>query len=371
MGNNWIMHPGFYIKEEMEARAWMQRDLAFILDIPEQGLNMILSGKRGVSPDMAKAFGKAFDVPPEFFANLQQAYDLAHAKEPSPEVAFLGNVQKNYPVREMIKRGWLEKTDMVMLEEQLARFFDVPSIDYVPYIRHAAKKASGYETRNIPPPQLAWLFRVRQIAKSISVPKYSEKTLRTAIDRMGSLMLDPEGVREVPRLMMESGVKFIVVEKLPNAKIDGVCFWIGDTPVVGMSVQRDTIDNFWFVLRHELEHVLRGHGREVEMIDIDVQEKSKNSVVNIEEEMANAAAVEFSVTPKFDSFLVMKRPFYYEKDVIAFSRVVGRHPGIIIGQMQRRLENYSYLTRHLAKIRQFLLPGAIVDGWGQVIPISL
>ncbi len=29
MGNNWILHPGFYIKEEMEAREWMQRDLAF------------------------------------------------------------------------------------------------------------------------------------------------------------------------------------------------------------------------------------------------------------------------------------------------------------------------------------------------------
>lgn len=82
MGNSWIMHPGFYIKEEMDARGWLQRDLAFILGVPEQGLNMIFSGKRGISPEMAKAFGKAFDVPAEFFANLQQAYDLAHAKEP-------------------------------------------------------------------------------------------------------------------------------------------------------------------------------------------------------------------------------------------------------------------------------------------------
>jgi HTH-type transcriptional regulator/antitoxin HigA len=366
MGNTWIMHPGFYIKEEMETRGWMQRDLAFILDIPEQGLNTILSGKRGISPDMAKALGKAFDVPAEFFANLQQAFDLAHAKEPSPEVEFLGKVHTNYPVREMIKRGWLEKTDIVMLEEQLARFFDVSSVADVPYMPHAAKKRSSYEERDVPPPQLAWLFRVRQIAKAISVPQYSEKALRSAIDHMERLMLEPEGAREVPRLLAESGVKYIVVEKLPNAKIDGVCFWLNDTPVVGMSMQRDTIDNFWFVLRHELEHVLRGHGREAEMIDIDVLD-----VVGAEEALANDAAREFSVTAKFESFLIRKRPFYYERDVIAFSRIANRHPGIIVGQMQRRLENYSYLSRHLAKVRQFVLPGAIADGWGQVLPISL
>jgi HTH-type transcriptional regulator/antitoxin HigA len=66
-----------------------------------------------------------------------------------------------------------------------------------------------------------------------------------------------------------------------------------------------------------------------------------------------------------------KHPFYYEKDVIAFARIVARHPGIVVGQMQRRLDNYSYLTRHLAKIRQFITPGAITDGWGQVVPLSI
>ncbi len=167
---------------------------------------MILSGKRGISPDMAKALGKAFDVPAEFFANLQQAYDLAHAKEPSPEVEFLGKLQAKYPVREMIKRGWFEKTDMVMLEAQLARFFNVTDVAEVPYMPHAAKKRSDYEDRDIPPAQLAWLFRVRQIANSISVPTYSEKALRSAIDQMEQLMLEPEGVRDVPRFLAEAGV---------------------------------------------------------------------------------------------------------------------------------------------------------------------
>jgi HTH-type transcriptional regulator/antitoxin HigA len=66
-----------------------------------------------------------------------------------------------------------------------------------------------------------------------------------------------------------------------------------------------------------------------------------------------------------------KRPLYYERDVLAFAGTIQRHPGIVVGQMQRRLNNYAYLTRYLAKIRQFVLSAAISDGWGQVIPISL
>ena len=57
-----VPHPGQFIREELEERAWSQRDLAYILGTPEQAVNMIIAGKRGVSPEMAKTLGKAFDV---------------------------------------------------------------------------------------------------------------------------------------------------------------------------------------------------------------------------------------------------------------------------------------------------------------------
>ena len=71
------------------------------------------------------------------------------------------------------------------------------------------------------------------------------------------------------------------------------------------------------------------------------------------------------------SFLARKHPFYYEKDVIAFARLLNRHPGLVVGQMQHRLNRYDYLARYLVKVRQFVLPGSIADGWGQVVPVSL
>jgi HTH-type transcriptional regulator/antitoxin HigA len=365
---SWVKHPGYYIKEEMEERGWSQRDLAFILGISEQAINPILNGKRGISPEMAKALGEAFDVPAEFFANLQQAYDLALARTPDASVAVRRTMQSVYPVREMIKRGWIEQSDATMLKTQLTRFFGVPTLDDLPHFAHAPKKTPG----EMSPAQCAWLYRVRQLARSISVPAYSEKVLRDAVSKeLPSLLYAPDEVSQVPRILTECGVKLIIVEKLPNAKIDGVCFWLDGVPVIGMSLQHDRIDNFWFVLRHECEHVLNEHGREKDMVDFDLDAAIAISISE-EERIANEAASNFCApSDKLDSWLKRKRPYYYERDVLAFSRILERHPGLVIGQIRRKLNRYDYLTRYLVKIRHYVLPVSNADGWGQTIPVSL
>jgi HTH-type transcriptional regulator/antitoxin HigA len=367
------MHPGIYLKEEMDARGWLQRDLAYILGVPEQAVNVILSGKRGISPDMARALGEAFDVPAEFFANLQKAYDLSRAATPNPSVAVRAKIQGQYPIREMIKRGWIEDGDSALLQGQLTRFFDVQTPEDIPFLAHAAKKSS-YEETEITPIQLAWLFRVKQIARSIGAPPYSEKALRDSLGLLTALLYAPEEARHAPRLLMESGIRLVFVERLPQAAIDGVCFWLDATsPVIGMSLRYDRIDNFWFVLRHEIEHVLRGDGRVVEIIDeLDGDRSSTSASLPEEERAANRAAADFCApSGKVDSFIMRKRPYFYEKDVVALSRIVNRHPGLVVGQMQNKLNDHAYLRKYQVKIRSFVLPGAIADGWGQHIPVSL
>jgi HTH-type transcriptional regulator/antitoxin HigA len=370
--NETVPHPGHFIREELDAREWTQRDLAYILGIPEQSVNQIILGKRGVSPEMAKAMGDAFEVSPEFFANLQKAYDLSRAREPDPSVKRRARLQSSYPVREMIKRGWLEDTDAVMLELQMARFFEVANCNDIPHIAHAAKK-THYD--DVQPSQLAWLFRVRQIAKSVAAPAYSESALRDALGRFRYLTLDPEETRHVSRLLMECGVRFILVESLPGAKIDGVCFWLDkNSPVIGMSIRFDRIDNFWFVLRHEIEHVLRRHGRAREMIDVELEGERAGVGPNVpeEERVANAAAADFCVpSAEMESFIARKSPFFSERDILGFARRIQVHPALVVGQIRNHLQRWDFLSRYLVKIRPFVTSGAIVDGWGQIVPVSI
>ncbi len=364
-----VRPPGFFIREELEARGWTQRDLAFVLGITEQAVNVIISGKRGISPEMAKALGQAFGVNPDLFANLQKAYDMSRAREPEPGVAQRARMQGIYPVREMIRRGWLEDIDMAMLEAQLARFFEVDSADQIPHFDHAAKKTNYDET---PPVQLVWLFRARQIAKSIAAPKFSEASLRESLAVLRSLTPDPEEIRQVPGVLHECGVRFVLVEGLPGAKIDGACFWLDNqSPVIAMSLLHDRIDNFWFVLRHEIEHVLRKHGQAKEIIDEEII-KMIDADISEEERVANEAATTFTIpNDELESFILRKDPFFSERDIVGFARRVQVHPGIVVGQVQKRTGRWELLRRHLVKVRQFVLPVANVDGWGQVAPISI
>lgn len=363
--------PGYFIREELEAREWTQRDLAYVLGVPEQAVNLILSGKRGISADMAKALGEAFDVQAEFFTNLQRRYDLSLAKAPDPSVARKARLQSKYPVREMIKRGWFIDTQADLLEAQMSRLFEVKNTEEIPYFAHATKNASHDEA---PAPQIAWLFRVRQIAREmVGLPKYSEKALRDTLAVFRRLMVDPEETRLVPKLLADSGVRFVIVEKLTNAKIDGVCFWLGNSPVVGMSLQYDRIDNFWFVLRHEIEHVLQKHGRDEEIIDIDVENDAKNlsSQRAEEERVANLAAGEFCVPKEqMDSFLGRKMVMPSDRDILGFARRMQVHPGIIAGQVRKRLNRWDIFSKMLAKIRPHITSTATVDGWGNVITVK-
>lgn len=370
-----VPHPGELIREEMEARGWSQRDLAFILGVPEQSVSPIMTGKRNVTPEMAKALGAAFDVSADYFANLQKAYEMSIAKAPDPSVERRARLQATYPIREMIKRGWLKETDIELLEVQVMRFFRKNTLDEVPCLAHAAKKADYSETT---PEQWAWLYRVNQIASEMVVAPYSAQKLREAVSDFQRLTFDPEEIRHVPRALAECGVRFVIVESLPKAKIDGVCFWLDDaSPVIGMTMRMDRIDNFWFVLRHEIEHLLRGHGKSQpvspELVDVDLQpEDADSEPQSAEERQANEAAADFCVpAEQLESFFLRKYPYISERDTLAFAKRIQRHPGIVVGQLQRKMGRYDWLARHKVKVRPFLQGSAIIDGWGEPVPISL
>jgi HTH-type transcriptional regulator/antitoxin HigA len=361
--------PGFFIQEELDARGWAQRDLAFVLGIEETALNKIIVGKTRISVEMAKALAEAFDVDAELFANLQKSYDLAHASPADPAIARRAKLQNIYPVREMIKREWLKPDN---LEIQLARFFEVANENNIPFAA-AAKKTNAEEDAT--PIQLAWLYRVRQIAKATGSRKFSAKGLRDALPKLRALTSAPEEARNVPRILAECGVRFVIVEPLKSAKIDGVCCWLDDnSPVVGMSMRFDRIDNFWFVLRHEIEHVLQRHGIKDPVVDAELEGEraGDGAAIPEQERVANAAASDFCV-PKGEmaSFIARKDPFFSERDIVGFARRMNVHPGIVVGQIQAHTKRWDFLRPHLVRVRQFLLPGAMVDGWGQVAPVSL
>ena len=50
------------------------------VDAVHQRINELVRGKRGVTPETAWLLGQALDTTPEFWLNLQAAYDLATSR---------------------------------------------------------------------------------------------------------------------------------------------------------------------------------------------------------------------------------------------------------------------------------------------------
>jgi HTH-type transcriptional regulator/antitoxin HigA len=127
------------------------------------------------------------------------------------------------------------------------------------------------------------------------------------------------------------------------------------------------------VLRHELEHVLKKDGlgkNDDTTIDVDLE--TEGDQLPPEEIRANLAAADFCVSKdELDSFYERKAPFISERDVLGFSRRIQRHPGIVVGQLQRRLNRPEYLSRLKVKIRGFIAQTAITDGWGVPASVNL
>ncbi|MCI0664795.1 MAG: addiction module antidote protein, HigA family, partial [Acidobacteria bacterium] len=71
--------------------------------------------------------------------------------------------------------------------------------------------------------------------------------------------------------------------------------------------------------------------------------------------------------PKVDleNFIIRVRPLYSRIRINKFANRIQVHPGIIVGQLQRRRElEYWHLRDMLAKVRDTLMEVTLTDGWG-------
>jgi len=371
-----IFPPGEFIRDELNARGWTQGDLAEIMGRPVQVVNELIAGKKQITPETAMGLSKAFgDDDALYWMNLDSVYRLANTKPADDLVGRRSKLYSRFPVRELMKRNWIEASDNLdVVEHRVCRFYRIKNINERPEFAHAAKATQAeddhYDERT--DLQWAWLYRAKELAEAAYSSPYSEGNLRKALAKLRTLLIAPEELRQVPQILAEAGVRFVIVEFLPGAKIDGAAFWVNDTPVIALSIRFDRLNNFWFVLRHEIEHILNRDG--LVTIDVELTEQLQNkSVLPAEEVRANAAAADFLV-PKaeLDNFVTRVRPLYSEQRILLFAKRIGVHPGLVVGQLQHRDEvPYSHFHKHLVKIREIVTQTALTDGWGTVPHISV
>ncbi|MBC8179507.1 ImmA/IrrE family metallo-endopeptidase, partial [candidate division KSB1 bacterium] len=128
---------------------------------------------------------------------------------------------------------------------------------------------------------------------------------------------------------------------------DGAALLLEDsTPVVGLTLRYDRIDNFWFCLLHELAHIVLHLGKENQNLfldDMDVRTSGRGKKNDIENE-ADSLAIKSLIPNKVWSTAAAKsNPT--KKNVLELAEYLKIHPACIAGRIRFEKNNFRLLSK--------------------------
>jgi HTH-type transcriptional regulator/antitoxin HigA len=327
------------IRFRMEQQGLTQRDLVPYIGSRSKA-SEVLSGKRPLSLPMIRALHSGLGIP---------AQVLLQEKGPEPEGTEDDVDWGRFPLREMVKRGWVEAgpTDLRDGAEDLLRAFFAP-VGSPSLVAALYRKTEHTRfARSVDEYALAaWTVRVLTRAQEDPPPTaYRPGTVTAEFMReVARLSPSEDGPLLARDMLREYGIPLVVESHLPRTRLDGAAImaWT-DRPVIGLSLRHDRVDNFWFCLMHELAHVALHLDEQTgdeplrfyDDLDVDVQGDPR-------EEEADRLAGEVLIPEKEWK----KSPASKLRSPQAAQHLAGKlrvHPAIVAGRMRRAYNSYKML----------------------------
>ena len=356
-----------HIKNELFARNWTQADLAYVMGRKASEISSLMVGRRQLSPELAQELGVVLGRGAEYWLGLDSAYRLSQT-DYVDQAVILRSELFSFPIKEMQKRRWIPETlNAEELRQELELFFSAKGLwEHGPdsyELPFATSFKRTIEESSLNKAERAWLARATQLAKACPVAVFNENSIPKLKTELRRLAAKTQAVHRVPALLTGAGIRYVVVEPLPNVKIDGAAFWLDSaSPVIAMSLRFDNIGSFWFALLHELDHI---EHKDAFSFD-DLQSTSNDEA----EKRASFNAAN-TLIPRYEleDFIRACAPRYSEARINNLATRLQIHPGIIVGQLQHRgAISFAAHRKLLTKVRDLVTQFAFTDGWGQPVP---
>ncbi len=292
------------------ARGWTQRQLAEVLAVKEQQIQryerdryatISLSRLGTVAEALGIKISGLLKAAPQ---DTEATSDFDDALDPAL-----------YPLSAMNARGWfgpelnLRQLSLSQKKGTLTKFFAPFDMREASMALH--KKTIGGRNPQSQAALLAWQARVLWLASQRKADcrpftKIDVEVLRQLVQ----LSRREDGPLAAVDLLKQHGVIVVFEPHLPKTKLDGAAMTLdGRYAVIGITVRHDRIDNFWFVLLHELGHIMLHWGpllrqgfidEEIEKsengLEIEANEFARNLIVP--DEAWNTSFVRYSQTPQ-------------------------------------------------------------------------
>lgn len=278
----------------------------------------------------------------------------------------LGNLNTNtskfdwnkFPIKEMLKRQWLPSGTTDLTNVIKAQFQDIFGNGEYEFALHRKFNFAGNSPNNYS--LLAWQMQVLRKAKEITkqnqVPEFTKDS--AWLNQLVSVSTNPKGPLDAQEFLLSKGIILIIEPHLPSTYLDGAAMILPNSlnPVIGLTLRHDRLDNFWFVLFHELGHVFLHLNEERNAIfdeDIDLVTDLVNNQIEVE---ADKFALDNLIPSEQWDMCICR--FYQDKDKLnQDAKNLNIHPSIIAGRIRKESNNYKVFNEQigLKQVRKLFL----------------
>ncbi|MGV8026331.1 MAG: helix-turn-helix domain-containing protein [Anaerolineaceae bacterium] len=294
-----------------------------------------------------------------YSASLKRLLEIANALQISvTEIAKIEPISKldiskrkieiewsKFPIKEMYQRGWFEgfegTLDSVKNEgEVLVQDFIQGVMKNPVTALHRLHVRSESQINQYA--LLAWECRVISISlKGKRFREFKKQDITPGwITDFVKLSRYPNGPFVAKEKLQEVGIALIIEPHLKSTFLDGAALLYDGLPIIGMTLRYDRLDNFWFVVMHELMHIthhLQSGKLENIFDDLEVKDSQK-----IEVEADKYAAEKLIPTEEWALSLAQ---FTRSKDsIIDLANKLEISPAIIAGKIRYDEKNYVILN---------------------------
>lgn len=250
-----------------------------------------------------------------------------------------------YPFKEMFKRKWFTEftgdlnSGLKNAANLLHWLFNEANLNNLQSNFNRQSLRTSTETDSFA--LKAWYARVLiKATYQNHIPPFRQELMNDEwFSGLASLSKFTDGLQQVIEYVNEVGVRLVIEEQLPGTKLDGAALLVANqSPVVALTLRYDRLDNFWFVLFHELAHVRLHLSPEAPVIFDDLDTDAKG----IEEEADKFALNLLIPNEIWRKSLVRFSPS--EEIVQNQATELGISPALVAGRIRRETGKYHILS---------------------------
>lgn len=300
----------------------------------------VLGRKRPLTVPMIKALSVGLGISAETLLGLSHTEE----KKSTDEVDW-----SRFPVKEMVARGWIDKAigkASKTTEETLREFVSLIGWQF----GEAAFRRTPLGDAYSPTTKYSlyvWLLRVIQRARESShlLGTFDQSKLSNSfLKDLAQLSWFENGPLLAIEFLKKHGIAVIIEPHLKGTMLDGAALKdVDGTPVIGLTLRHDRLDNFWFTLLHEVAHIWKHIGNEEAFLD-DLDASSEDRRESEANRIAREACIPRVTWKRSAAYLDPSR-----ENIDKLSRELKIHPAIIAGRIQREKENYQLFSDLLGR----------------------